>query len=186
MNKLLEMLCGGDLRSDGRANEVADKVLEQPDLFDDLFAGLWEPEEVIRARTAHALEKISRRQPRMIAERLPRLVAVTGKDEVPMVRWHLAMILANLVVLRQQTELIWTSLVELLADQSVYVRCWSISGLTVYGKAYPDRCVAIIKRLEPLRNDSSKAISNRALKAVDVLRNENAPLPKGWLKGQSP
>ncbi|KPK04190.1 MAG: hypothetical protein AMJ56_17900 [Anaerolineae bacterium SG8_19] len=185
MNELIEMLRGGDLRSDGQANEVAEMVLEHPGLFDELFAGLWEPDAVIRTRTAHALEKVSRHQPQMVAEPLPRLVAVAGRDEVPMVKWHLAMILANLVVLREQTELIWTSLLELLADQSVYVRCWSITGLTVIGKAYPDQREEIIRHLEPLYEDPSKAVNNRASKAVEALKNDDAPVPKGWLKGQS-
>ena len=54
MNELIEMLRGGDLRSDGQANEVAEMVLEHPGLFDELFAGLWESDAVIRARPAAA------------------------------------------------------------------------------------------------------------------------------------
>lgn len=141
---------------------------------------------MIRARTAHALERVSRRQPLLVAEHLPQLVTVARSDKVPMARWHLAMILANLVVLHEQSELIWSSLLELLADQNVFVRCWSISGLTVFGKAFPDRRAAIITRLEPLCNDPSKAVSNRATKAVEALRDDDLPVPKGWLKGQSP
>ncbi|KPK03929.1 MAG: hypothetical protein AMJ56_18300 [Anaerolineae bacterium SG8_19] len=186
MNTFLEMLQEGDLRSDGQADEVAEIVLEHPDLFGDLFAGLWEPDAVIRAHTAHALEKVSRHQPQLMAGRLPQLVTVARGDEVPMVRWHLAMILANLVILRQQSELIWSTLLDLLADQSVFVRSWSISGLTVFGKAYPDRRAAIIRRLEPLCEDPSKAVRNRATKAVEALRNDDLPVPKGWLKGQGP
>lgn len=185
MNELLEMLRGGDLRSDGRANEVADKVLEQPILYDDLFEGLWEPDEVVRARTAHALERISRYKPQMVANCMPQLVAKSRRDEVPMVKWHLAMILANLVVLDDQTDLIWTTLTELLEDPSVYVHCWSISGLTVFGKAYPSRCQQIVTLLKPHREDPSKAVSNRASKAVAALNNEDAPVPKGWLKGMN-
>ena len=40
MNQVLSWLSGGDLRSDGMANEVADFVLENPTAFEDLFAGL--------------------------------------------------------------------------------------------------------------------------------------------------
>ena len=60
MNELSALLTGGDLRSDGEADTVADKVLESLDLFDRLFEGLSESDDVVRARTAHALEKISR------------------------------------------------------------------------------------------------------------------------------
>jgi hypothetical protein len=184
MNELLQRLQGGDLRSDGWANEVADDVLARPNRFDELFAGLWESDTVVRARTAHALERVSRDQPQLIAAQLPQLVAVAGKDSVPMVKWHLAMILANLVFLHEQTELIRASLLELLEDESVYVRCWSIAGLTILGKVYPDRCAEVLACLEPLCEDPSKAVSNRASKAVAALRHESAPIPRGWLKGQ--
>jgi hypothetical protein len=70
MNKLLKMLSGGGLRSDGRANEVAEKVIKNPDLFDHLVEGLSESDDGLRARTAHALERISRTHPGlMLADR---------------------------------------------------------------------------------------------------------------------
>lgn len=185
MNDLLQLLRGGDLRSDGRADEVASAVLQKTELFEDLFAGLMEPEELIRAHTAHALERVSRSEPQLVAKSLSPLVATAARDEVPMVRWHLAMILANLVFLDEQSELIWDTLLELLADKSVYVRCWTIAGLTVFGKAYPSRGEAIITHLEPLVEDPSKAVSNRASKAVSALSDEGATIPGGWLKGQS-
>jgi HEAT repeat protein len=185
MNDLLQLLRGGDLRSDGRADEVASAVLQKPELFEDLFAGLMEPEKVIRARTAHALERVSRSEPQLVAKSLRPLVATAARDEVPMVRWHLAMILANLVILDEQSGLIWDTLLGLLVDKSVYVRCWSIAGLTVFGKAYPSRREAIITRLEPLVEDPSKAVSNRASKAVTTLSDEGSSIPDGWLKGQS-
>lgn len=34
MNQLLQLLAGGDLRSDGMATEVAELVLDNDDLFD--------------------------------------------------------------------------------------------------------------------------------------------------------
>ena len=60
MNQLLEWLSGGDLRSDGIPSEVADLVLEQLHLIPDLLEGLEKSEDVIRGRTADALEKVAR------------------------------------------------------------------------------------------------------------------------------
>ena len=57
MNTLLRKLSGGDLRSDGSANEVAGEVVRNPQLFEQLLEGLGEPDDVVRARTVHALEK---------------------------------------------------------------------------------------------------------------------------------
>jgi len=59
MKELLRKLSGGDLRSDGRANEVAEKVTQNSQSLSKLAEALSGPDDVIRARTAHALEKIS-------------------------------------------------------------------------------------------------------------------------------
>jgi hypothetical protein len=40
MNQMLDWLSGGDLCSDGSANEATEIVLQNPHLFDDLYAGL--------------------------------------------------------------------------------------------------------------------------------------------------
>jgi hypothetical protein len=61
MNTLLQKLSGGDLRSNGRAEEVAERVTRNPRLLEQLLEGLSEPDDVIRARTAHALERVSRK-----------------------------------------------------------------------------------------------------------------------------
>jgi hypothetical protein len=42
MNELLELFKGGDLRSDGHADEVASEVVMNPELFEFLLDGLSE------------------------------------------------------------------------------------------------------------------------------------------------
>ena len=66
MNELLEKLAGGDLRSDGKASEVADEVVANPGLLPQLAEGLDETNDLVRARTAHALERISRKNGEML------------------------------------------------------------------------------------------------------------------------
>ncbi|MGZ4857043.1 MAG: hypothetical protein ACXVZU_01615, partial [Methanobacteriaceae archaeon] len=96
MNDLLELLKGGDLRSDGAAEEVVDDIIQNPKLFDLLFDGLNEKDEVVRGRTAHALEKVSRMHPELFKGHIDELAKVARNDDVPFVCWHLAMIFANL------------------------------------------------------------------------------------------
>jgi hypothetical protein len=71
MNTLLQKLSGGDLRSDGRADEVAEEVTRNPRLLGQLFEGLSEHDDVIRARTAHALERVSRTMASIRSRRAP-------------------------------------------------------------------------------------------------------------------
>ena len=72
MNEILQWLAGGDLRSDGMANEAAEVILENPELIEELFEGLSSADEVVRGRTADALEKVGRTKPAFLAEDCPR------------------------------------------------------------------------------------------------------------------
>ncbi len=182
MNELLEKLGGGDLRSDGRADEVADEVVETPQLLALLIEGLTEPDDVIRGRTAHALEKISRTTPEMVQGLLPHVLEVAGTDELPMVKWHLAMLFANVRLSEEETDLVVSALFDLLKDKSVFVKSWSVASLCILGRRTKSRRWEIIDRIKALHNDDSIAIRVRVSTALHVLENENEPIPPTWSK----
>lgn len=129
MNQILTWLSGSDLRSDGMANEAAQFVLDNPQVFEDLFSGLSEPDDVIRGRTADALEKVSRDRPDLLIDHLQEMVDLAKTDPVPMVKMHLAMIFGHLAVYEESLELLISALFDLLADESVFTRSWAITSL---------------------------------------------------------
>jgi HEAT repeat protein len=182
MNQILEWLSGGDLRSDGLADEVAAAVLKSPDLFDDLFAGLSESDDVIRGRTADALEKISRQRPDLIAVHLPEVIDLSRSDQVPMVKMHLAMIFGHLALYEELIDILQSALFELLKDESVFAKSWAIVSLCIIGRMYPQKSTRIVNRISQLQGDKSVAIRSRAGKALNILTNPSASFPKGWIK----
>jgi hypothetical protein len=182
MNQLLEWLSGGDLRSDGMSSEVAAIVLKNPDLFDDLFEGLNEPDDVIRGRVADALEKVSRSRPDLLADHVSELIEVARNDSMAMVKMHLAMILGHLADYEEKVEAIASALLDLLQDESVFVKSWAIVSLCLIGRMYPSRRKRIVNKISGFQNDSSIAIRSKVQKAVNLLVNENVPFPKGWIK----
>jgi len=184
MNDLLFLLTGGDLRSDGRANEVADEVLANPNLFPLLFEGLDETDDVVRGRTSHALEFVSRTRPELLTSHLPQLLDLARKDDVAMVRWHLAMIFANLSIFEEIIDQTLSVLYDLLDDPAVFVKSWAISSLCIIGKHYPHLRGEIISWIIPLREDYSIAIRTRVAKALTALENEEEPIPPGWVKSK--
>ena len=181
MNKLLEMLLGGDLKSDGRANEVADSVVANPDMLDKLVEGLHESNDLIRARTAHALERISRTDPERMLSQLQNLIVLSINDPVPMVKWHMAMIFGNLTVLDTQQDLIYETLIKMLKDESVFVRSWAIVSLTILGRRDVSKRPAIIKKMSYLKTDKSNAIRNKINRALSILKDEKEPIPANWV-----
>ncbi|MEW6718626.1 MAG: HEAT repeat domain-containing protein [Chloroflexota bacterium] len=184
MRELWSWLAGGDLRSDGMASEVADTVLKNPHLINELMEGLRVPDKVVRGRTAHALERISRFQPDTLVNHLPKLLQVAQEDPVSMVRWHIAMILGNLTIYEEWVDRITERLLDLLQDDSVFVKSWAIVSLCVLGRKYVEKREQITQEIMPLLRDSSTALKTRAEKGVRVLMNDETPFPKGWIKSE--
>lgn len=181
MNDLLELLKGGDLRSDGHADEVAGDVIQDPELFPLLLDGLDEEDDVVRGRTAHSLEKVSRTRPELFDGLLSQLIEQALDDKLPMVKWHLAMLFVNLNLSEAEMGEVISTLYTLLEDESVFVKSWAISGLTILALDNPDKKEDITSKLKVLEEDKSAAVRNRISKAMKTLEN-GEPLPKGWLK----
>ena len=185
MNELLEKLAGGDLRSDGRGNEVADEVIRNPLLLAKLVEGLSESDDVVRARTAHALERISRVKPELLEGLTSQFIELAETDAVPMVKWHLAMIFGNMMFSEKETSTVVSALFHLLEEESVFVKSWAIVSLTILGRKKRGKSREIITRIKALQNDKSIAIRTKVVKALRVLENENEPIPPNWIKGDS-
>ena len=182
MNQLLEWLKGGTLRSDGFAPHAADLVIKQPQLLAELLEGLDEPDDVVRARTADALERIARVNPEPFSDHLPRLIAIARSDPIPMVRWHMAMLLGDLIIFESAVDEIQRTLDQLLGDNSPFVRSWAISSLTILGRKYLSKREGIINRVVALHQDSSIAVRHRARKATILLMNDRLQIPLSWVK----
>jgi hypothetical protein len=182
MNDLLRKLTGGDLRSDGKANGLADKVIKNPQMLAKLVEGLSEPSDIVRGRTAHALERISRTCPDMLQGLIPQFARLAENEKVPMVKWHIAMIFPNLALSTKETEMVFSTLFELLEDDSVLVKSWAIAALTILARVNRDKASEVISRLRFCEKSKSIAISTKVAKALEVLENDNKSIPASWIK----
>lgn len=184
MNQILEWLSVGDLRSNGLANEVAQAVLQNPQLFDDLYQGLSASDDVIRAHAVDALEKVARSRPDLPVVHLPALQELSQTDHLPVVKMHLAMIFGHLALYPEHIDQLRSASLDLLADESVFTRSWAIVSLCIIARKYPPENEAITRHIAPLQGDPSAAIRSRARKAMTILSNPKAPFPKGWIKSE--
>ena len=182
MSQLLEWLKGGTLRSDGFAPQAADLVIKQPQLLAELLEGLDEPDDVVRARTTDALERIARVNPEPFNDHLPRFIAFARSDPIPMVRWHMAMLLGDLIIFESAVDEIQHTLDQLLGDGSPFVRSWAISSLTILSRKYPRKRERILNRIAALHQDKSIAVRHRARKATELLMNDRLQIPTSWIK----
>ena len=181
MNDLLKRLDGGTLISDGAANTVADEVLNKPSLFPLLLKGLECDRDVVRARTAHALERISRTRPELLVPHLSTLL-LCAVDPVPMVKWHVAMMLGNLATTRSIASTVLPVLLSMTTEEEgVFVRSWAIVSLARIGVSYPALRTAVTTRMRQLSKDKRLSISRKAVKTLDALE-QGASLSVHWIK----
>ena len=169
MNELLEKLFGGDLRSEGRADEVARELIGNPSPLPELAEGLHNDNKLIRARTCMTMEIISREHPELLAEMVPQLMALAATDTVPQVRWHIAEILGNVPLSAEQIERIIPILIEYLNDKSKIVKYCTAQTLGVIGQAGPlkeDIADRIID-LKPVSKSLDKAVT-QALRNLGI------------------
>jgi HEAT repeat protein len=185
MSQLLEWLAGGDLRGDGLSNEVADLVLEQPDLIGELIVGLDHQDSTVRGHTADSLEKIARERPELLEAHISRILESLEGDPVPMVKMHLAMILGHLADDENRSAEFIAALLPLLREESVFAASWAIVSLCILGRLYPVYNEQILRQIAALQNHPSAAIRSKVRYALPLLMDERSPFPKGWIKRAS-
>jgi uncharacterized membrane protein YheB (UPF0754 family) len=115
---------------------------------------------------------------------LPVLIQTIEEDNVPMVRWHIAMILGYLTIFQDQVDEITDVLIDLLSDQSVFTQSWAIVSLCIVARQYPAKVDQIVDAVAPLKGSASVAIRSKVRNALPILTNEQVPFPKGWIKSE--
>lgn len=96
MSNILDKLRGGDRRSIGQANEVAQEVENNPALFESLFRGLFNDDAVVRMRSADAIEKATKKYPELLSGYTSRIISILVSAEQQEVCWHMAQIAPRL------------------------------------------------------------------------------------------
>ena len=182
MNQLLNWLGSSDLTSDGNATQVADLVIENLTLLDDLMEGLQNKNDVVRGRAADAVEKVARHNPHDVAQYLPLILQLAEHDSIPMVRWHLAMVLGHISMIADIVEEITTTLLRMLTDKSIFTQSWAIVSLCIIAKQYPANTGRIAPAISKLGVSPSKAIRAKVRYTMPLLTNPETPMPKGWVK----
>lgn len=182
MSDLERWLSGGDLTSDGASDQVVEFVRQRRELIPDLVASLEADEDVVRGRAADALEKLGRSEPEALVGELELFLRRAETDPIPMVRWHLAMLLGHLSSYPEHRKAITGTLLRLLDDQSVFTQSWAIVSLCIVGRQDPGVAEMALPKIARLAQSPSAAIRTKVRKAIPLLENPQRAFPKGWIK----
>lgn len=98
----IDSLMDGDLRTKGKADDVAKKISFDQALFDEVIVGLSSDMPGLRMRTADAIEKASRLNPSLLFAHKKDILQVYAKIEQQEVMWHIAQLIPRLELSRDE------------------------------------------------------------------------------------
>ncbi len=180
MHPLLKQLAGTDRRSIGRSNQVVKQVLANPRLFRVLFAGMLDPDPILRMRCADAVAKITAKRPGLLQPYKKQLIQRVAKIEQQEVRWHVAQLFSRLDLTPKERRAVMVILSVYLRDESSIVKTFSMQALAnIAGQDVALR-PGIVKRLERLTRSGTPAMRARGRKLVGRLRRNQ------WKASQKP
>ena len=170
MSSLLRKLEGGDLRSIGRANEVATLVLRSPELLSELFDGLFVDDPSVSARAADALEKVSAKHPEWLQPYRGRLLDDVARINQKEVRWHVAQIIGRLQLSsRQRVKAVKILRKFLEESDSQIVKVSALQALADLAKQDPGLRAAVAGLARRALRSGSPSLKARARKLVDEI-----------------
>ena len=164
---ILSSLAGGDLRSIGRSDEVARKVLEEPELFGGVFDGITHSDPVIRARSADAVEKNTKSRPDLLAPFKKRLLTEIAAISQQEVRWHVAQMIPRLPLSsRERNMVVQTLSLWVDSEKSRIVRTFSLQALADLAKDDPAIKKVVKEKLEDAVKNGAPSMIARARKLL--------------------
>ena len=168
-DSLLKLLKGGDRRSIGRANNVVNRVLADPQRFKEVFEGMRDDDPLVRMRAADAVEKITAAHPEYLIpfkKALIRQVAGSTQQEV---RWHVAAMFSRLSLTPQERRRVLAILENYLEDKSKIVKTFAMQALADLALQDSRLKPSVIERLKQLMRDGSPAMQSRGRKLLEKL-----------------
>jgi len=169
MHTLLQSLSGGDRRSVGESDRAASSVLENPKLIGVLFEGLESSDPVLRMRCADAIEKVTASHPERLVPFKKIILNRLSKVEQQEVRWHVAPVLARLLLTKTEENTVVNLLLSYTNDRSSIVKTKSmlvLADITLRSSRLLPAITQHIKELAVIGTPAMKARSNKLLKVM--------------------
>lgn len=165
------MLKGGDRRSIGKANQVANLVLSEHRCFSELLKCLWNQDPLVRMRAADAAEKITVTRPELLNPHKQELLGLLAEAEQIELRWHLALMVPRLALRATERQRASASLQRYLEDRSSIVKTCAMQGLCDLVRQDPTLRETAKQILEESLRTGTAAMKARARKLLKELQN---------------
>jgi len=150
---------------------VVTDILRQPQLFDEVFEGMFDADPVIRMRAADVIEKVSQKHPEYLQPFKKRLISEVSKIEQQEVRWHTAQMLSYLSINRTERDRIVQILISYLDNEkSKIVKVNAMQTLADLAERDRSLKPRVLKILERAAGTDSPALVSRGKKLIKTLK----------------
>ena len=166
VHPILRKLEGGDRRSIGRSNEVVADVAANPTLFRAVFSGLQSDDEVLRARAADAVEKITARHPEYLRRYKTQLIGPLARVNQKEVRWHVAQLLPRVQWNESEMQRVLGILMNYLNDTSSIVKTFAMQALADLAHRNPELIPQVLTHVRELTAIGTPAMKARGRKIL--------------------
>jgi len=161
-------LMGGDRRSIGLANALADTISESSALFDATIALLDDADPRVRMRSADAVEKASRRRPDLLRPHKRCLLDRVSLDGQQEVRWHLLQLLPRLDLSPDDRDAAFALAVESLQHKSRIVGSEALSAMFALSRDCPALYAVARRHAEQALDSAAPAMRSRAKRLLEL------------------
>ena len=144
-------------------------VLNEPNLFAEIFNGMLHNDPIVRMRAADAIEKISSKHPEYIQPYKHKLINQVAKIEQQEVRWHVALMFSRLKITKKEKSNIVNILMGYLKDKSKIVKTFSMQALSDIAEKDNELKPQIINLIKDLVKTGSPAMQSRGKKLLKQL-----------------
>lgn len=172
MKNILEKLKGGDLRSIGKANEIAKVVLKDPKLFEAMVKGMTDSDPLVRMRAADAAEKVAKARPEYLQPFKSQLIHIIAKVPQQEVRWHVAQMFSYLALTAKERGVIASILFSWIKDEkSNIVKVMSLQTLSDFAKQDASLKRKVVPMLKKFIMSGSPSLQSRSRRLLKELKD---------------
>ncbi|MEW6652187.1 MAG: hypothetical protein AB1394_01835 [Bacteroidota bacterium] len=170
MLTIFDLLKGNDLRSIGKANEVVEIVTSDPELFDEIFNGIFHDDKVIRARCADAVEKTARKFPEYIQKKKNIIFKNLKSFHQKEVIWHIASMLGMLELTPKESKTAMSQIYKWLNEQnSIIVRVMCMQTLADFALRDKKLIKSVREEIEKQMINGTPAVKARGRHLIAAL-----------------
>lgn len=181
MHPILKNLRNGSASVEDRIAKVVAHVLENPELFENLFSDILHPNPTVRVLTAQVIDRVSEEYPELLQTHKNTLIYKVAKVEQPEIRYHVARMLPRLRITSREHSSVVSILASYLEDGSTQVRDTALRALETLveatsfaGNDNEDFRSGMIVLLKKISKTGSPAIQNDSRKLLKKITDVTA------------